>query len=105
VSAEQKFVRQIQLAEVGVAGQLAIGEAALTVDADADQGSIEFAKIYGNAAGLDAVRVVFVSQPLPQGLQNAFRYPTSRSVGLGAAFALRTVLSALQLPIDSTVSS
>lgn len=95
MSVESKFARQVQLSEIGSEGQYAISQSSLMVNGSADEPTIQFAKLYAHAAGFPASRLEETAWELPAELRAAFRYGASRSVGLGASYALASVLKAL----------
>ncbi len=105
MSADNRFARQIQLPEIGRTGQQAISESSLMVDASADESIVYFAKIYAQAAGLLVDERHEAATELPAELRKAFQHPASRSVGLGAAFALRSVLQAIRSPHSTLENS
>ncbi len=98
MSVGKRFARQIQLPEIGSAGQQAISESPLMVDSSADESTLHFAKLYAHAAGLSVNGLHETATELPSELRAAFHHSASRSVGLGAAFALRSVVQAICPP-------
>lgn len=92
----QRYSRQLLLSEIGEQGQKKINGSPLLVQQDADASTLHMARVYGRAAGLRIEGSRTQSRALfPQALDLFFRHHESRAVGLGAASALASALSAL----------
>lgn len=106
----ERFARQIQLAEVGQAGQQRLFR--LTYRNDSSYGSDvnEFGRLYAQRCGVGAAQVHHESsavdekastvQPLIAGAAQHFRHAESRAIGIGALIAQTYVVHALQLKLE-----
>jgi hypothetical protein len=105
----QQFVRQVQLFEVGEAGQARILARCLLLPSQCSTEETAYARLYGERCGLrlseetTGQTVVTHTAEYPFAIAAHFRHAESRAVGVGAAVAQANVL--LALGCDSAIVS